>query len=84
MIDEVDRQVRDWMLTVLDGTPVVFSRPGFSENDRTCVSLYLLDITESPPPRTNSRVPLQIALEYLVTAWSPEPCSLHHERQHTN
>lgn len=72
MIDEVDRRVRDWMLTVLDGTQVILSKPGVSENHETGVSLYLLEIVESPPPRTNSRTPLQFALLYLVTTWSQD------------
>jgi hypothetical protein len=77
MIDEVDRRVRDWMLAVLERVDVVLSEPGPSDTEFKGVSLYLLGMSDSPPLRTNSRPPLQISLQYLVTTWSTDPEEAH-------
>jgi len=41
------------------------------------VGLYLLELIQSPPPSTSRRPPLQLALRYLVTAWSDKPEDAH-------
>jgi hypothetical protein len=41
------------------------------------VSLYLLELVSSPPPRGANRPPLQFALRYLVTTWAEQADEAH-------
>ncbi len=77
MIDEIDRRVRDWILAVLDRVDVILTEPGPSGSEFRGVSLYLLELSDSPPLRTNLRPPLQVSLQYLVTTWSTDPEEAH-------
>ena len=76
MAEDFDRRLKDWVGTVIEGGDVSLAPP---ENQRTGrgVGLYLLELVQSPPPSSNKRPPLQLALRYLITAWSGTPEDAH-------
>jgi len=69
MINEADRRVREWVAAAIQGAETWLESPRAGEQ-RQGVGLYLLELSELPPPRGAVPVPLQIQLRYLVTAWS--------------
>src|SRR5262245_33018843 len=77
MIDRVDQRLKDWIGTVLEATEVVLSPPGSAATAQG-VSLYLLELRQTPPARGTRRPPLQITLRYLVTVWADRPEQAHH------
>lgn len=76
MLDEVDARLRAWVGRVLGEVPVSLDVPDrrLLENG---VSLYLLELGASPPPRTERRPPLQLSACYLVTAGADSPERAH-------
>ena len=84
MFDQVDRQVRNWVQTVLGKVQVSLDSPavgnleaGADGHTESGVSIYLLECASAPPPRGTGRPPLQIMLRYLVTTWANEPEEAH-------
>lgn len=84
MLDQVDRRVRDWVLSVLGDvqvsleSPVASSRGAGAEvGTGSGVSLYLIECVAAPPPRGVGRPPLQITLRYMVTTWAAKPEEAH-------
>jgi hypothetical protein len=76
VIEQADKQLKEWVAEVLDGVDASFGPPSDSRSGRG-VSLYLIDLVEKPPPRTTKRPPLQLSLRYLVTTWATEPEDAH-------
>jgi hypothetical protein len=77
VIEQADAQLRDWVASVLPGVDVSFDPP---RNQATGegVSLHLMELVSSPPPRGPSRPPLQLGLRYLVTVWASSVDVQHH------
>ena len=72
MIDEVDRELKMWVSSVLTGVAVSLAAP-LEHTTGTGVSLYLLRVTKAPPARSGrGRPPRQLTLHYLVTTWSDD------------
>jgi hypothetical protein len=76
VIDKIDRQLQDWVATVLDSTAVSFGPPTEDPSEPR-VSLYLYEISEMPPARGEDRPPLQAALHYLITVLAEDPLASH-------
>jgi hypothetical protein len=76
MIDQVDRQLKEWVSTVLQEVEVRLEAPKIADQARGIV-IYLMDITALPPPSGTRIAPLQVALRYLVTSWSEDPEEAH-------
>jgi hypothetical protein len=66
MIDQVDQDLRDWVTSTLTGIDVSLDVPTAKAKGPTVV-LYLFELTQTPPPRSTKRPPLQLTLRYLVT-----------------
>lgn len=71
MIDVADEILQSWVSTVLEGVSVSLNAPK-NEQTGSGVNLYLFGISAMPPLRTTKRPPLQVALNYLVSAWAQE------------
>jgi hypothetical protein len=71
MIDQVDQRLKDWVSGVLGATEVSLAAPSQAESGQG-VGLYLMELVQTPAPRSVRRPPLQISLRYLVTAWAEE------------
>ncbi len=69
MIDEVDQRLKDWVGTIIDGAEISLTLPRQLDGKRI-VSLYLMDFLHSPPVHGTRRLPLQVSLRYLITAWA--------------
>jgi Pvc16 N-terminal domain len=77
LIDEVDRQLKEWVSSVLSGVAVSLAAP-LDQTTGSGVGLYLLRIAKAPPARAGrGRPPLQLTLNYLVTTWSDDPEQSH-------
>ena len=76
MIDQVDGRLEQWVGTILEGANVSLAAPAASETGRG-VSVYLVELLRTPPPRGARRPPLQISLRYLVTAWAETSAEAH-------
>ncbi len=76
MAVESDGRLKDWVGSVIQGADLSLEAPGVRPTGRG-VGLYLLELIQSPPPSTSRRPPLQLALRYLVTAWSDKPEDAH-------
>jgi hypothetical protein len=76
MIEEVDRKLKSWVATVLDGVEVSLALPDRSMPGRG-VSVYLVELADKPPLRNLKRPPLQFSLRYLVTTWAQKPEEAH-------
>jgi hypothetical protein len=64
--------LREWVRTV-DPTAEFSLEPPRDRPSGHGVSVYLIEITPSPPPRGANRPPLQLWLRYLVTTWADGP-----------
>lgn len=80
-IDEVDRRLKEWVKSILEGVEVRLTAPGSgTEKDgaeQRGVGLYLMEIAVMPPASTTKLPPLQVALRFLVTSWSEDPEDAH-------
>lgn len=76
MIDEVDRRLKEWVGTALQGIEVSFGPPNREKAGRR-IDLYLVELKDKPPLRSAKRPPLQLSLRYLVTAWADDPEEAH-------
>jgi hypothetical protein len=74
-VDEVDRRLEEWIRAVLGEVTVSLAAP---KDSQTGVNLYLLDLVNSPPPRSvKERPPHRIMLRYLVTVSETDPYATH-------
>lgn len=76
MIDQVDRQLKSWVTTVLQEVEVTLEAPRTVEQARG-IGIYLMDVASLPAPSSARIAPLQVALRYLVTSWSEDPEEAH-------
>lgn len=72
MIEQTDKQLREWAESILDQVTVSFVPPGADQTGQG-INLYLMELDAAPPPRGTARVPFQFTLIYLVTVWGYEP-----------
>jgi hypothetical protein len=73
---EFDGRLKDWVGNVIQGAELSLEAPETKKPGRG-VGMYLLELVQSLPPSTSRRPPLQLALRYLVTAWSETPEDAH-------
>ncbi len=76
MIEQVDARLAEWAANVA-GKVKVSLEPPRDDVSGSGVSLYLLDVSPTPPPRDPGRPLSQLVLRYLVTAWGEEPAAAH-------
>lgn len=76
MIEETDRQLVEWVETVVGGVEVRLGAP-VAGTKGAGVGLYLLDLLHTPPSRNSRRLSLQVSLRYLVTTRSEDPMQAH-------
>lgn len=76
MAFDSDGKLRDWIGGVVPGVELSLAAPEVRKTGRG-VGLYLMELIQSPPPSSVRRAPLQVALRYLVTAWSDQPEDAH-------
>lgn len=75
MLAQADSYLRQWVVNCLGEIPISFAPP----NDQLTgkgVSLFLLELLETPPASTNTIAPVQFSARYLVTTWG-EPEQAH-------
>lgn len=81
MIQEIDRELADWIQTRLGDVRVALEAPNpgllNSLDDTTgaqlLIDLYLFNLAYQPAASSVPRLPLEITLSYLVTAWAQNP-----------
>src|SRR5207237_7371042 len=71
MIDAVDRQLTSWADGIVGTGLSKLTAPGAQQGPRG-VSLYLMDVISSPPPRAARKIHLEISLRYLIDTWSAD------------
>ena len=71
MIDEVDVRLKTWADGIVGAGLSGLAAPGAQQSAHG-VSLYLIDVISSPPPRAARKVRLEVMLGYLVSAWSQD------------
>jgi hypothetical protein len=76
LIEQVDQQLRDWVIQVLGPTTVTLDSPAPSPTGQG-VSLYLYALNQAFPSSGSGALPLQIELRYLVSAWAEQPEEAH-------
>ncbi len=76
MIDQTDKRLVDWAASVAEGATISLSPPDNSHTGRG-IRLYLFDFIPQPPSGNARRLPLQLALRYLVTTWAGTPEEAH-------
>lgn len=76
MIDQADQNLKLWVESIV-GPHMVTLAPPKANAAGQGVSLYLIELASTPPPRTAKRPPLQFTLRYLVTTWAEEPETAH-------
>jgi hypothetical protein len=69
MIDQVDRRLREWTESVVEGVPFSLELPAGIQAE-SGVSFYLLELVENAPARMATPIPLQLSLRYLVSTWA--------------
>lgn len=69
VIDQVDRELQEWVKSVVMGADVVLGPPRQLEGKHG-VSLYLLALTNPPQAWMNRQPPIRIALRYFVATWA--------------
>jgi hypothetical protein len=76
VIDEVDLRLKSWADGIVGAGTSGLTAPGAQQGARG-VSLYLIDVISSPPPRAARKVRLEVILRYLVSTWSQDPGEAH-------
>lgn len=72
MTDNIRERLADWVGRVLADAAVVFAPPEDGQPGAG-ISLYLYELAPFAPPADSRRLPLQLTLRYLVTAWAGKP-----------
>ena len=76
MIDQVDRELKQWVKGIVAEVDVVVGLPRQLEGKRG-VSLYLLALAEPPAAWKHRQATTRVALRYLVTAWATDDEDAH-------
>jgi len=76
VIDTVDQEVIDWLVTVSGDTQVLLQSPE-SVNVKPAVSVYLMDINQNTGNNNSRRLPIQFSLSYLILTWSDNEKKAH-------
>jgi hypothetical protein len=77
MTDPSDAGLTAWAKDVLPGVEVSLATPVSTALTERGVNLYLLELRSRPAMRGSARDPLQLALNYLVRTWAPDPADAH-------
>jgi hypothetical protein len=77
VIEQADQKVGDWAQRVVGNSVLLSYAPPTAVFDETAVNLYLWELLDAPPLRSQQRPPLQIHLRYLVTTWAEDPTTAH-------
>jgi hypothetical protein len=77
MAESTDSDLTAWVRRVVPGVNVSLERPALDQPAGRGVGLYLFELRERPPMRNTRREPLQLAVQYLVRAWAPDPADAH-------
>jgi hypothetical protein len=77
MTDPSDAGLTAWARDVLPGVEVSLAAPVSTALTERGVNLYLLELRSRPAMRGTMRDPLQLALNYLVRTWAPDPADAH-------
>jgi hypothetical protein len=77
VIDQADRQLQEWVKSVVTGVEVVLGSPRQLDGKHG-VSLYLLALADPPAAWMNRHPAPRVALRYLVTAWAEGDEEAHH------
>jgi hypothetical protein len=78
VLDQMDRRLSDWARSLLGEVEITLDPP-HAKRDGRGVHLYLVDVRPDPTGRGERRPPLQIAARYLVSTWSEDLASAHHD-----
>lgn len=76
MIDQVDRELKAWVESIVTGVDVVLGLPRSLEGNAR-VNLYLLSLADPPPAWGHRHPVVRVALRYLVTAWAEDDEQAH-------
>lgn len=76
MIDAVDQRLQDWIGNLAHPAEAYLLAPG-QMGDKQGVSLHLLELISTPPPRGTHRPPLAVTVRYLVTTWFNDAAKAH-------
>ena len=76
MIDQVEKQLEDWVGSTLKSVTFSLEAPADGQGGQG-ISLYLMDISETPSLRGTKRPPLQLSARYLATSWASKPEKAH-------
>jgi hypothetical protein len=76
MIDQVDRRLKEWAESVVEGVSFSLAQPTDTPTERG-VSFYLLELVQNAPARTTTPTPLQLSLRYLISTWAEAPEEAH-------
>jgi hypothetical protein len=76
MIEEVDKQLREWIGSVAKGVDVGLGAPPASA-ESAAVSCYLLDVQNAVPGTRGHPRTFELSLRYLVTVAGPDPEAAH-------
>ncbi len=77
MIAETDRELCDWVSTVLPKSKGKVLLEPADDGEPADVLLQLIELAELPPARGSRRPPLQVLLRYLVTAGGGDASEMH-------
>ncbi len=75
MIEHVDEKLAAWAGSLLDDVEIFLGPP--EEKQTAAVGIYLIDILPASPAHVTRRAPLQVMLQYLLTAWAETPTDAH-------
>jgi hypothetical protein len=76
MIDDVDRELREWIESVANGVEVDLGAPPASAKSEA-VSCYLLDVQNAVPGTRGHPRTFELSLRYLVTVAGPDAEATH-------
>jgi hypothetical protein len=77
MVQSTDTGLIAWTRSVLPDVEVSLARPAADDPEGRGVGLYLLELRQRPPLRSTRPEPLQLAVQYLVRTWAPDPSDAH-------
>jgi len=77
VIDEVDRELAQWISGVVDGVDVHLSPPSDGVGERPSVYLHLMELTPAAPTQQVPRPQPEMALRYLVTTAAGQAAIAH-------
>lgn len=72
----MDQRLQEWIGNLARPAKVFLAAPSEMEG-KSGVSLHLLELVTTPPPRGVHRPPLSISLRYLITTWIEDVAQAH-------